>query len=110
MSERIPSVAPDVFVVVSDDVDAADGLQLSEQLRQQLPALRIQQNPTRGSIKSQFKRADKSGAALAVVLGAAELADNTVTVKPLLDKAEQAKIPRDQLATAIAERLAASIN
>ena len=57
---------------------------LGEQLRDALPGLRLQLNCGGGSIKSQMKRADRSGAALALILGSDELAAGEVLDLPAL--------------------------
>ena len=75
----------------------AGGLQLAEQLRRQVAGLRIQSNLGGGSFKSQFKRADRSGAPLAVILGEDELREGQVTVKHLRDQTDQEKINLDVL-------------
>jgi histidyl-tRNA synthetase len=49
-----------------------------------------------GSFKSQFKRADKSGAKVALILGDQELADKRVGIKPLRQEADQQAVPWDQ--------------
>jgi histidyl-tRNA synthetase len=51
-----------------------------------------------GSLKSQFKRADRSGAELALVLGEAEWARGAVAIKPLRATGEQSEVARDALA------------
>jgi len=50
-----------------------------------------------GSFKAQFKRADRSGAALALVLGEDEIREKRVTVKFLKQGREQQSVPRDRL-------------
>lgn len=72
---------PHVYLV--SQVDMASTLALAEQLRRFVPGLRVAVSLTGGSFKSQFKRADRSGAELALVLGDAELSDGTVQLKPL---------------------------
>ncbi len=71
---------PHAYVVTTDAVAA---FALAERLRDQVPELRLVVNSGGGSIKNQFKRADRSGAALALVLGDEEVAAGTVTVKDL---------------------------
>ena len=61
-----------------------------------------------GSFKSQFKRADKSGAAWALVYGDAEVANNQVTLKPLRAEAEQQTITDAELESFLANYLAAA--
>lgn len=72
------------------------GLVLSEQLRSTLPQLRLQ--TLVGSVKSQFRQADRSGASLALILGADELAGGTVTVKYLRADRTQVTVAPEQLA------------
>ncbi|BCD84516.1 histidine--tRNA ligase [Pseudomonas solani] len=81
-------------------------LALAEQLRDAVPGLRLLVNSGAGSFKSQFKKADKSGARFALILGEDELANRVVGFKPLRDDSEQQNIAWD----ALAERLAACID
>ena len=80
-------------------------LVLAERLRDQLPNLRLQVNAGAGSFKSQFKKADKSGALFALILAEDELAQQTVALKPLRGNGEQQQISW----TALAEQLAACL-
>ncbi|TLX63800.1 histidine--tRNA ligase [Stutzerimonas nosocomialis] len=75
---------------------------LAERLRDALPGLRLLVNSGGGSFKSQFKKADKSGARFALILGEDELAGRVVGCKPLRDDSEQENIAWD----ALPERLA----
>lgn len=77
-------------------------LGLAERLRDALPELRLLVNAGGGSFKSQFKKADKSGAGFALILGEDELAGRVVGCKPLRDHSEQQSIAWD----ALPERLA----
>ncbi|MEE9319887.1 MAG: histidine--tRNA ligase [Granulosicoccus sp.] len=88
---------PDVYVIASDDVQAADALALAEAVRDAMPDLSVMFNVGQGSLKSQFRKADKSGALIAIVLGSDELKRDTVTIKPLRG-GEQSTVARDQLA------------
>lgn len=72
---------PHAYLILSGNGTTERGILLAEQLREQIPKLRIQTHCGGGSLKSQFKKADKSGAALALVLGEDELAQNQITVK-----------------------------
>ena len=90
---------PHVFLVMAGEEAISGGLQLAEQLRRQVSGLRIQSNLGGGSFKSQFKRADRSGAPLAVVLGEDELRQGHVTIKHLRDQTGQEKINLDELET-----------
>jgi len=58
-----------------------------------------------GSFKSQFKRADASGAQLAIIIGDDEAAANEVTIKPLRAEAEQQRVALDELADRVGDWL-----
>ncbi len=74
---------PQVYFVLAGPVAAERGVKLAEDVRDALPWLRVETDLGGGSFKAQFKRADKSGAAIAVVLGEDELARGVAAVKPL---------------------------
>ena len=80
-----PSTAPDVYAVVPDLAALPVVMPLLETLRAQ--GLAVVLNGGGGSMKSQFKKADASGARWALVFGADELARGEVAVKPLRDAA-----------------------
>ena len=61
-------------------------LKVSAKLRQGLPGKRIMMHCGGGNFKKQFKKADKFGAKVAVIIGESEIANNTVTVKNMTDK------------------------
>ena len=77
--------------------DAAERLVLAERLRDDWQGLRVLTDLQGGSFKAQFKRADRSGAALALVLGEDEIREKRVTVKFLKQGREQQSVPRDRL-------------
>ena len=104
---RVPaSPAADVYVVVSGERATAAGVGLVERLRDELPARRFDLNLGGGNFKAQFRRADRSGAALAVILGDDELARGVAAVKPLRNEAGQSECPLPELAAAIEAALA----
>jgi histidyl-tRNA synthetase len=74
-------------------------------LRNALPNLRLQVNCGAGSIKSQFKKADKSGAAYALILGEDELDRGVISLKPLTGAGEQKELPISGLSDSIATLL-----
>lgn len=74
---------PQAYLIMVGSAAEQHGLALAERLRDQLPALRLTVNCGGGSLKNQFKRADRSGAHYALVLGEAELASDQIGVKPL---------------------------
>jgi histidyl-tRNA synthetase len=71
-------------------------------------ALRVQCNCDGGSFKSQFKRADRSGAEFALVLGDDEVEQQTVTLKPLRTDAGQEVLQQQDVAAHLRELLASA--
>jgi histidyl-tRNA synthetase len=98
---------PDVYVVVSGPAAQRQALQLVERLRGERPRVRFEVNAGGGNFKAQFRRADKSGAGLALIIGEDELARGVVAMKPLRDEAGQSECPIAQLATGLDAALAA---
>ncbi|MEE8495326.1 MAG: histidine--tRNA ligase [Xanthomonadales bacterium] len=91
-------LAPHVYLVMAGADTTERGLQLAEHLRQNINGIRVQMNLGGGSFKSQFKRADRSGAALALVLGEDELQRGAVTIKHLRDDRGQKQLTLDEIA------------
>ena len=86
-----------IYLVLSGDAAQRAGLALAERLRDEAPGLRLRMHCGGGSFKSQFRRADASGAQFALVLGEDELAARIVTIKPLRAAATpQLTLPEDQ--------------
>ena len=82
--EQVPehiSASPDVYFVVAGDRAQLAGFALAEQLRDTLPGLKLQLHCGGGSFKSQFKKADKSGAAIALIMGDNEAEQAVVNIK-----------------------------
>jgi len=93
---------PDVYIVAVGEPAFKRGFQLAEDLRDRLEGAHIELNLDGGSFKSQLKRADKSGATVAVVLGEEEVANDEAGVKPLRTTEEQIRVSMDNLATELA--------
>ena len=89
--------AVDIYVVYQGDGTTLAAFQLAEKLRSELPHLSTMLHCSGGNFKKQFRRADKSGATLALVLGESEVQNNQVVVKHLLGEAEQQTIDVDNL-------------
>ncbi len=83
--------APHAYLVVA--TEAAPALRLAESLREAVPGLRLQMNAGAGGFKGQLKRADRSGAGVALILGAEEQAAGEVTVKDLRGEGGQQQLP-----------------
>jgi len=95
----------DVYVVAVGDEALRKGMLVSETLRRRMPSIRVELNLGGGSFKSQLKRADRSGASLAVILGEDEVARGEAGLKPLRTSEEQSSVELDDLAERLAERL-----
>jgi histidyl-tRNA synthetase len=105
-SGKLPGVgAPDVYLVVSGERAQRAALRLAEQLRDALPGHGVVLNLGGGNLKTQFRRADRSGARLAVILGDEELDRGVAAVKPLRHEGGQIDCPVELLA----ERITASL-
>jgi histidyl-tRNA synthetase len=102
---QVPVSVPDVYIVAVGDAAEALGLRLAEQFRDRFAGHRIELNLDGGSFKSQMKRADKSGAQFALVLGEDEVEKRQAGVKPLRSSDEQASVALDDLMPALAERM-----
>lgn len=95
--------APDIYVVHQGAAAQRLAFRAAELLRDVGCAVLTHMGG--GSFKSQFKRADASGAQLAVVVGDDEAAANAVTLKPLRADGEQQRVPLDQLAEVVTDWL-----
>ena len=97
--------AADLYVITANAAAFRHSLPRLDGLRRRFPELDIVQHLGGGSFKSQFKRADKSGAAWALVYGEAEVASAQVTLKPLRVDAEQKTIAESELEVFLEEYL-----
>jgi histidyl-tRNA synthetase len=88
-----PPSPPQVYVIVAGTAAERSALALAETLRGRPEAWRVHVNLGGGSIKTQFRRADQSGAQLALILGDAEIERGVVAVKPLRAEGGQSEIP-----------------
>ncbi len=97
--------AVDVYMILQGEPAESLGLRLAEQIRDQLPACRLQVNCGGGSIKSQMKKADKSGARLAVIIAENEVANAEATLKPLRGDSEQRTVKQSDMADVLPKLL-----
>ncbi|MBT3833530.1 MAG: histidine--tRNA ligase [Gammaproteobacteria bacterium] len=88
----------DVYVVSQGNAARATALRLAESIRDQLSGKRVVVHCGDGKFKSQMKKADASGADLALVLGEDEVAAGTVSIKSLREGGEQSTISQETLA------------
>jgi histidyl-tRNA synthetase len=90
--------APHVYFITDGEVALEQAFKLSSQLRTALPNLRLVLHCGGGSLKNQFKKADKSGAQIALILGEDELQKNSVAIKMLREDQPQTVVLQDELA------------
>lgn len=98
---QAPDAAPDAYAVVPDPAELPRVLPTLEALR--AAGVAVQMHAGGGSFKSQFKKADASGARFALVFGSDELARGEVAIKPLRDGGEQVARPLADVTTWSAE-------
>ncbi len=94
---EVPQGQPDIYLLLQGESSSRKGLLLAETLRNECPGLSVMSNCGGGSFKSQMKKADKSGALIAVILGENEITENTVTVKFLREQKQQQTINQSDI-------------
>jgi histidyl-tRNA synthetase len=103
-----PRAGPDVYVVVSGAAAERHALELVERLRSERPGVRFELNLGGGNFKAQFRRADKSGAVLALIIGEDELARGVIGMKPLRATSGQSECAAAELVAGLDMALAAA--
>lgn len=89
--------APDVYVVGVGDRAQRECFSTAERLREAVPGVRLVMGPP-GGFRAQLRKADRSGARYALIVGDDELAAGKFSVKPLREDRAQELVPRDELA------------
>ena len=102
---KAPELNPDAYIVAVGDAALARGIELAEQVRDAVADVRIELNLGGGSFKAQLKRADKSGAGIALILGDDEIAAKQVGLKPLRTDEDQVQVATEQVAQELSSRL-----
>ncbi|MGH8489393.1 MAG: histidine--tRNA ligase, partial [Gammaproteobacteria bacterium] len=97
---------PHVYLIAVGEEAAASALRLAESVREAWPGLRLIANCGGGSFKSQFRRAGKSQAHVALILGAEEVRQRTVGVKALEEEGQQVTVAQGDLQGYLGELLA----
>ncbi len=93
-----PEQRPHAYLVMVGEAAENRGLALAERLRDQVPGMRLTSHCGGSSFKNQFKRADRSNAEVALILGEAELARGRVALKPLRSDEPQIDYSEAELA------------
>jgi histidyl-tRNA synthetase len=104
-AERL--AAPDAYLVAVGATAEHYARWLAERLRDAVPGLRLVVNCGAGSFKAQFKRADRSGASLALVIGDEEVQQGRVAIKPLRGGGDQVRLDEPALTAELAARVKA---
>ena len=99
--EQLDNVAveqiADVYMIRVGKEAEIEGMRLAEKIRNEVDGIKIQVNCGGGSFKSQFKKADKSGAIYALILGDDEVSRGEVSLKPLRTIEEQNNMTQNEL-------------
>jgi histidyl-tRNA synthetase len=97
---ELPKDRPQLYLVLGEQAEIP-GFKLAERLREAWPGLGVQINLGAGSFKTQFKRADKSGAEFALVMGEDEAARGVVAIKALRRELAQEECPVERISERI---------
>ncbi|MFV2056311.1 MAG: histidine--tRNA ligase [Thiohalomonadales bacterium] len=102
-----PPQDADIYIIISGVDSPVAGSQLAEKIRDQFPGLRVTSHCGMASMKSQFKRADKSSAKIALILGEEEVKLGKIGVKYLRERqgqsiGQQQIVPMGQILATIA--------
>ncbi len=99
---EVPADDADVYVVAVGDNTLEQAFAIAEQLRDEVAGIKVELNLGGGSFKSQLKRADKSNAAFALILGGQEIAEKRAGLKPLRSAEDQSSVAFDELPAKLA--------
>jgi histidyl-tRNA synthetase len=104
-AQAVSAVTPAVYLVLAGDGAERAGIALADRLRDALPGTGVQVNLGGGGLKAQMKRADKSGAVLALIIGDDEAGRRVAALKPLRAGMPQQECGWDELPARIAQLL-----
>jgi histidyl-tRNA synthetase len=106
----LPDSGPHAYLVLSGDKGVRRGMVFAAELRAAVKGLRLLTNCGGGSFKSQFRRADKSGAGIALVIGDDEAEHGQVTLKPLRGDSAQETLSQADAAGRLGKLLGLELN
>ncbi len=89
--------AADVYMIRVGVEAEKEGMRLAEKMRNEIDGIKLQVNCGGGSFKSQFKKADKSGAEYAIIIGDDEVSRGEVSLKPLRSGEEQKDLTQNDV-------------
>ncbi|MBT5861492.1 MAG: histidine--tRNA ligase [Gammaproteobacteria bacterium] len=102
---EVPTSDADVYIAALGSGTLERAFRLAEELRDTISGIKVEMNLGGGSFKSQMKRADKSGAEFALILGEQELTDGCIGVKPMRSAGEQTNVALEELAATLEQKL-----
>jgi histidyl-tRNA synthetase len=105
IQKNLPTNAPHIYFISDGEAAFQQSLILADQLRDHIPGLRIQLHCGGGSLKNQFKKADKSGALFALVLGDEELQTKKIGIKFLRENLPQEMVNQTEIRDVIKEKV-----
>ena len=100
-----PTSNADLYIVSSGPGTLEKAFELSEKLRNDVTGIKVEMNLGGGTFKSQMKRADKSGAKFALIIGEQELIDGNIVLKPMRNHDEQISIDFKMLTETLKSKL-----
>lgn len=87
----------DIYFICFSERSAQEAIMYSEKLKDEFPSLKVKTNLGLESANSQFKKADKSGAKIALIIGSEELENNQIGFKELRTKSNQESLTFEDL-------------
>ena len=102
---KAPDTGADAYVVAVGDEAMNTAFAVAENLRDTIDGIRVELNMGGGSFKTQLKRADKSNARFALILGEQEVLEKRIGLKPLRTTDDQISVTLDELAATLAGKL-----
>ena len=98
---QIVEPLPHAYLAMAGERAQRKGFEIAEELRMRVPGVRLSMDCLGGSLKSQLRRADRSGARMALILGDEELDVGQISVKALREDAPQVRLTVDATASAL---------
>ena len=98
---QIVEPLPHAYLVMADERAQRRGFAIAEELRNRVPGVRLSMDCMGGSLKSQLRRADRTGARMALILGDEELDVGQISVKALRENIPQVRLTLDATASAL---------
>ena len=95
----------DAYMIIVGAEAEKEGVPLAEYIRNEVEGIKLQVNCGGGSFKSQFKKADKSGAEYAIILGEDEMNRGNVSLKPLRIDLGQSNMPQSELIQLLRDKI-----